>query len=277
MMSMSSVRGPKRSARTRPNVRLDAVSRGEQVPRRQAGRHDEHRVQVVGLGRAAHRGGLVDGRDGQHVSVRELADGLHAFLKGTQPVAQVAADRQHRPRSHPSPLAGRGGPPGGRHPHGVGVRPDLVHAHAPGPRRGGQRRGRHRGLVAVREGPRRAVRPGQQRCPGNASCDAPTSTGKVPPAERADVGQAGSAAASCARGACRSRGRGRPRCGPGSHPRGHYRVDPAGQLVADLAHHVGVGRARVHVMAVAAPVHHHVGRARPRRPGGASAGRPGRR
>ena len=42
-------------------VRLDALGPGQQVPRLQAGRDDQHRVQVVGLGRAADRGGLVDG------------------------------------------------------------------------------------------------------------------------------------------------------------------------------------------------------------------------
>jgi hypothetical protein len=40
---------------------LDAVRRLEQLTRAQAGRRGEHRVQVAGLRRAAHRGGLVDG------------------------------------------------------------------------------------------------------------------------------------------------------------------------------------------------------------------------
>src|SRR6266568_9175819 len=48
--------------------RLDALGRRQQVTRAQAGRRDQHRVQVVGPGRAADRGGLVDGRGGQHVS-----------------------------------------------------------------------------------------------------------------------------------------------------------------------------------------------------------------
>ena len=157
--------------------RLDALGRRQQVERGQAGRHDEHRVQVVGLRRAADRRGLVDGRDGQHVSVRQAADGLHASLKGTQPVAQVAAHGQHHAVAHGQDrpvtprTTGSGGPaapaaaaltPGGGDPDGVRVQRHLVHAHAPGAGRGGERRDRHRGPVAVAERPRRAVRAGQQ-------------------------------------------------------------------------------------------------------------------
>ena len=83
-------------------VRLDPVGGVEQFPGPQAGLHDEHRVQVIGLGGAADRVGLVNGRDGQHVSVRKPADRGDACLKGTQPVAQVAADGEDRapPRVH---------------------------------------------------------------------------------------------------------------------------------------------------------------------------------
>ena len=114
---MSRVRGPNRSAPWAPGLlgvpglllllgpnpaefRLDALGGRQQVERGQAGRHDEHRVQVVRLRRTADRRGLVDGRDGQHVSIAKAADGLHASLKGTQPVAQVAAHGQHHAVAH---------------------------------------------------------------------------------------------------------------------------------------------------------------------------------
>src|SRR5690606_36517107 len=39
---------------------------------------------------------------------------------------------------------------------------------------------------------------------------------------------------------------------------GEHRVDPFGELLTHLGDHVGVDGAAVHVVAVAAPVHHHV-------------------
>ena len=206
MTSISSVRGPNRSAPWGPDpaeFRLDALGRRQQVERGQAGRHDEHRVQVVGLRRAAHRRGLIDGRDGQHVSIRQPANGLHTSLKATQPVAQVAPHGQHHVVAHgqdrpvtvrtpgsggPAAPGGGGVTPGGGDPDRVRVQRYLVHAHAPGAGRGGKRRDRHRGPVAVGERPRRAVRAGQQVAeetfPRRSDQDREGTPGSVPTSAR---------------------------------------------------------------------------------------------
>ena len=159
-----------------------------------------------------------------------------------------------------------GGAPGGGHPDRVRVRRDLVDPHAPGARRRGERGHGDGRVVALGERPRLAVRRREQPARYRLR-DAPTSTGKSRPPIVASSGRPASSSQLCASGPCRPGFLLKPRPGSstiidGSTPSAITASTRRAELVVHLADHVGVDGPGVHVVAVPAPVHHHVGHAR---------------
>ena len=218
--------------------------------RRGTGVQAEHEVDHEGLSLAS-----------LEVEDAVVAEALDARIGSSSVTSSCSCPRLGRPRHHPE---------------GVHAGTHVVDPETPHPPRGQQGGQRDVGVLALVDRPRaRRRRPAAR--PGSA-CGWPR------------PGAAGPAPASCvepaqqlpssARRSWRSRAPGRARSGRSGDAGRHRRVDPLGELVADVADHAAgavVHRELLHPVAVRPPVHRDVRHVVRRHDAAGCRGRPGRR